>query len=75
MLFRSTIFRDTPNSNISYEIINEVGNIYIGPGLKEHKVIVNENYYSPRITLGFDVYVHNETRPNYANESFALIPI
>ena len=38
-----------------YEIYNSVGNIYIGPGHRKHKVVVEENYIQPRITLGFDV--------------------
>ena len=44
----STIFED-------YEIKNEVGNIYIGPGNSRHYVKVNEEFNTPRITLGFDI--------------------
>lgn len=53
-----------------YEIINEVGNVYIGPGFRKHKVEVLESYETPRITLGFDI----ETRPNLCYEQFSLIP-
>lgn len=38
-----------------FEINNEVGNIYIGPADKLHKVFVLEDYDEPRITCGFDV--------------------
>jgi|SRR6056300_609528 len=44
----TTVFDD-------YEIKNEIGNIYIGPGNLYHKVIVDETFDEPRITLGFDV--------------------
>tara|TARA_B100000035_G_C20935384_1_gene525009 strand:+ start:56 stop:577 length:522 start_codon:yes stop_codon:yes gene_type:complete len=43
-----TIFRN-------YEIANEIGNIYLGPGNREHKVVVDSEYNSPRVTLGFDI--------------------
>ena len=55
-----------------YEIKNEVGNIYIGPGYKKHKVVVDSYYENPRITLGFDVCVTPEKHPN---ELLSLIPI
>lgn len=38
-----------------YSITNKLGNIYIGPGNRRHKVEVLEKFYTPRITLGFDV--------------------
>ena len=43
-----TIFRE-------YEIVNELGNIYIGPGNREHAVEVLEPFNGHRITLGVDV--------------------
>ena len=48
-----TVFED-------YEILNEDGNIYIGPGYKKHMVKVLQNYKNPRITLGFDVTENNK---------------
>lgn len=48
-----TVFED-------YEILNEDGNIYIGPGYKKHMVKVLQNYNNPRITLGFDVTENNK---------------
>lgn len=56
-----TIFED-------YEISNEIGNVYIGPGFRRHKVEVLEFYETPRITLGFDI----TTRPDGRQ---SLIPL
>lgn len=44
----TTVFKD-------YEITNEIGNVYIGPGMRQHKVVVNAPLVRPRITVGFDV--------------------
>jgi len=55
-----------------YEIENEVGNIYIGPGNRKHKVVVEQNYNNPRITLGFYVCVQPKNTPD---EILSLIPI
>jgi hypothetical protein len=63
-----TVFKD-------YQIKNEVGNIYIGPGNREHIVVVDENYVSPRITLGFDVQVYEDGRDFVPNNSLSLIPL
>ena len=59
-----TIFKE-------YEILNQVGNIYIGPGNREHKVQVLRPYEGKRITLGFDVTT-NEENPS---DLISLIPI
>lgn len=59
-----TVFRD-------YRIVNELGNIYIGPGLREHMVEVLEPYAGQRITLGFDV----DTQLRNPNDLLSLIPI
>jgi len=55
-----------------YEIENKLGNIYIGPGHRKHKVEVIESFDTPRITIGFNV----TERPNmlYKNQ-FSLMPI
>lgn len=44
----TTIFDD-------YEIKNHAGNIYIGSADKAHKVYIDEPFYEPRITLGYDI--------------------
>ena len=40
----------------TYEIINEVGNLYIAPSGQKHKVEVLEDFRTPRITIAFDVF-------------------
>jgi hypothetical protein len=59
-----TIFRN-------YTIKNELGNIYIGPGGREHKVEVLEPFEGRRITLGYDV----TNEPKEPNDVISLIPI
>jgi hypothetical protein len=54
-----------------YEIMNEDGNIYIGPGYKKHKVEVLEPFTTPRITIGFDVSEND----NIMNKGLSFIPI
>lgn len=55
-----------------YEIKNEVGNIYFGPGWNRmHRVVVNEEYQGPRITLGFDII----TQPTVPDDQFSVIPL
>ncbi len=66
----TTKFRD--GRGPLYEINNEVGNIYFGPGWERmHKVCVNEQYEGKRITLGFDI----ETRGDLPDDQFSLIPL
>ena len=55
----------------NYKIKNELGNIYIGPGNRMHKVEVIEPFTTPRITLGFDI--HEE--PDFPYQQFSLMPI
>ncbi len=58
-----------------YEIKNEIGNIYIGPGEREHTVIVDEDYDSPRITIGFDIQIYKNEKILEPNAMLSLIPI
>ena len=53
-----------------YEIDNEVGNVYIGPGNTYHRVEVLEDYDTPRITLGFDLL----TDPTQCASNIGMIP-
>tara|TARA_B100001250_G_scaffold115780_1_gene98130 strand:- start:206 stop:736 length:531 start_codon:yes stop_codon:yes gene_type:complete len=53
-----------------FEIVNEVGNVYIGPGLLYHNVVVDEPYDTPRYTIGFDLN-HERLR---MSENLGLIP-
>ena len=43
-----TEFRD-------YKIENKVGQIYFGPGQKEHRVVCLDEFSDTRLTIGFDV--------------------
>ena len=63
-----TIFR-----NPEYEVVNEVGNVYIGPGNREHKVISDNTYFDMnRITLGFDIL--KDVHPQKQSSNLGLIP-
>ena len=53
-----------------YEIVNEIGNVYIGPGGRHHRVEVLEDYDTPRITIGFDL----TDSPSALSGNIALIP-
>jgi hypothetical protein len=72
---RQSPFRDTQDITevpYEYEIKNEIGNIYIGPGHRQHKVVVDDVYDdSPRITLGFDI----QTDPERPFEQWSLLPL
>lgn len=39
----------------AYDIINQTGQIYLGPGDRRHRVVVTQPFAGPRITIGFDV--------------------
>lgn len=68
-------FRDTQEVteiHYDYEIKNEIGNIYIGPGHRLHRVEVDEEFTdSPRITIGFDV----QTTPERPFDQWSLLPL
>lgn len=59
-----TIFED------GTEIVNKIGNIYIGPCDLRHKVVVDKPYEGNRITLGFDV-INKE----FENDKISFIPL
>tara|TARA_B100000902_G_C27174718_1_gene845741 strand:- start:306 stop:941 length:636 start_codon:yes stop_codon:yes gene_type:complete len=55
-----TVFDDGTQNKIGntiFEIENEIGNVYIGPGELFHRVVVDEKYSedTPRYTIGFDL--------------------
>jgi hypothetical protein len=66
----TTVFTDSHNGNIMYEIQNQPGQIYIGPGFRYHHVRVDEDFDDERITLGFDLQTSN-----MISENFSFIPI
>ena len=62
----TTIFED------GSKIKNKVGNIYIGPCKRTHKVTIDKNFSGHRITIGFDVI----DQYNYKNnDKISFIPI
>jgi len=65
-----TIWRD------GFKVDNEVGNIFIGTGQLDHKVVVLENFDTPRITLGFDIVKDiKDTCSVVPCQQFNLMPI
>tara|TARA_R100001463_G_scaffold32367_1_gene72626 strand:+ start:672 stop:1193 length:522 start_codon:yes stop_codon:yes gene_type:complete len=54
-----------------FEVENQVGNIYIGPGYRYHRVVAKDNFTEPRITLGFDIC----TEPMEPQHMMSLIPL
>jgi len=61
---------DTKTEFKEYAIDNKDGQIYIGPGHREHRVKVPKNFKGSRITLGFDI-VTKPTSP----ANISLIPL
>jgi hypothetical protein len=47
--------KDSTTEFKEYSIKNKIGNIYIGPGYREHRVVVDTPYDGNRITLAFNV--------------------
>lgn len=66
-LFHGYISIDPKNTRTIFEdgteIINEIGNIYIGPCNLKHKVVIDKPFKGNRITLGFDV-MNNQFKNN-----------
>ena len=58
-----TVFED-------YEIENRVGDVYIGPGNRYHRVEMIEPFYTPRITIGFDI----TNSPSKVSSNIGLMP-
>lgn len=56
-----------------YEIVNKTGQIYFGPGYREHKVFVNSEYTGPRLTLGFDISA--QPKKPQPDAQFSLLPL
>ena len=67
-----TVFED-------FEVDNEVGKLYIGKPYMKHKVVIEEEFDSPRITIAFDVINldnYKELREKFGNNiNLSHIPI
>ena len=46
----------------NYEIVNEIGKLYIGEPFLKHKVEITENFTLPRITVAFDVLTEDNLK-------------
>jgi hypothetical protein len=62
--------KDTTTEFEGFSIKNKPGNIYIGEGHKQHRVVVNTPYTDTRITLGFDIVARPQLTHN-----LSFIPI
>ena len=47
--------KDSTTEFKNYSIKNKIGNIYIGQGHRQHRVVVDTPYNGTRITLGYDI--------------------
>ena len=66
--------KDSTTEFKDYAIKNKPGNIYIGPGNREHRVVVNTPYDDTRITLGFDVVSKSLPGVSYI-DNLSFIPV
>ena len=60
----------TKTSFDNYEIQNRIGDVYIGPGGRYHSVELIEPFYTPRITIGFDI----TDNPTKATGNLGMMP-
>ena len=47
--------RNTVTEFSDYKIENKVGQIYFGPGQREHRVVCLDEFSDTRLTIGFDI--------------------
>jgi hypothetical protein len=63
----------------NFKIVNEIGNVYIGPSMLNHRVCVIEPYEDYRITLGFDLFDKNSidslVLKHGSNINIGMIPV
>ena len=63
--------KDSTTEFENYSIKNKPGNIYIGPGHRKHRVVVDTPYPDTRITLGFDFLI----KPDSLSRNLSFIPV
>ena len=61
-----TVFKD-------YEILNKPGQIYFGPGYRQHMVEAITPFYGVRTTIGFDIFTSDTVEKPFTN--LGLIPL
>jgi hypothetical protein len=68
--------QDTVTEFEDWEIENECGNIYFGPGKHLHRVVNKSNYSGKRITIGYDIILDTDyTGMVLPTENFGAIPL
>jgi hypothetical protein len=68
--------QDTVTQFEDWEIENECGNIYFGPGKHLHRVVNKSNYSGKRITIGYDIILDTDyTGMVLPTENFGAIPL
>jgi len=69
--------KDSTTEFENYSIKNKPGNIYIGPGNRKHRVVVDTPYTDTRITLGFDLKLVKPSLTNHdsLSENLSFIPV
>jgi hypothetical protein len=68
--------KDSTTEFKEYSIKNKIGNIYIGLGYREHRVVVDTPYDGSRITLAFNVATPKTIISGEGEEHFiSFIPI
>lgn len=58
-----------------WNISNECGNIYFGPGKTMHRVVNNSSYSGIRITLGYDIITEDCFDDYHPTQNYGLIPL
>ena len=64
--------KNTTTEFTDFDIKNEIGNIYIGPGGDYHEVVNDGEWNGSRITIGFDL-TFDEDRPQTDRQLFPIL--
>ena len=70
-LFHGYISIDPKNTETvfeNYTIKNKIGNVYIGPSYRQHKVVNKKPYNDKRITIAFDVINEKTIKKSYKRD-------
>ena len=65
----------TTEFETGWNILNECGNIYFGPGNIKHRVVNDNPYSGVRITLGYDVITENCFADYQPTKNYGLMPL
>ena len=65
--------KDSTTEFRGYSVKNKIGNIYIGPGNREHRVLIDTPYQGSRITLGYDIAT-TKTLKIESRKSLDMVP-